>query len=302
MKTIGQWLNEDKTIAYRDKEYILQHILKKSRVNLHLSLNHSLSSFQLTQIHRLSSFYKKGVPLVYLLGETNFYGHTFCVDRNVFIPRPETEFLVNAVIHYFNEEKFSNAINQPFYIMDFGCGSGCIGLSLLLHFQKAHLFAIDFNSKALNCTYKNAKALGIADRLSIVQTDVSQLNPKDFPPLYWITANPPYVEEGDPHIDPHVSQYEPHEALFSEEKGLKHIQAWFNQAVNFLLYSQSQLLKDQKFDQPDLPHTKLSYFFEIGYNQCSQVSRMLKNHPKVSNFQYYLDQQGIQRIFQCCVQ
>ena len=293
MKTIGQWLNDDKTISYRDKEYILQHILKKSRMNLHLSLNHPLSSFQLAQIHRLSAFYKKGVPLAYLLGETDFYGHTFFVDRDVFIPRPETEFLVNAVVHYFSEEKFSNTIKQPFYIMDFGCGSGCIGLSLLLHFQKAHLFAVDFNSRALNCTYKNAKALGIANRISIIHADVSQLNPKDFPPIYWVTANPPYVEEGDPHIGPNVLQYEPYEALFSGEKGLESIQIWLDQAVNFLLYSQNQLLKDQK---------SLSYFFEIGYNQYSRVSCMLKNHPKISNFQYYLDQQGIQRIFQCCFQ
>ena len=335
MKTIGQWLNDDKTISYRDKEYILQHILKKSRVNLHLSLNHSLSSFQLAQIHRLSDFYKKGVPLAYLLGETDFYGHTFFVDRDVFIPRPETEFLVNAVVHYFSEEKFSNTINQPFYIMDFGCGSGCIGLSLLLHFRKAHLFAVDVHSRVLNCTYKNAKALGVVDRISIVHSDVSQLNPKDFPPIYWITANPPYVEEGDPHVGHSVLGYEPHGALFSGEKGLENIQIWLNQAVSFLLYSHSQLLKNQKavslpktalktlscterkqkikdsfsienkfsgFDPPDLSHTELSYFFEIGYNQYSRVSRILKDHSKVSSFQHYLDQQGIQRIFQCSVQ
>ena len=293
MKTIGQWLNEDKTIPYRDKEYILQHLLKKSRVNLHLSLNHPLSTFQLAQIHRMSASYKKGIPLAYLLGETDFYGHTFFVDRDVFIPRPETEFLVKAVIHYFSEEKFSNMTTQPFYIMDFGCGSGCIGLSLLLCFQKAHLFSVDAHSKALDCTYKNAKALGMADRISIIHADVSQLNPKDFPPMYWITANPPYVEEKDSQIGSNVLQYEPQEALFAEEKGLKSIRIWLHQAVRFLSHSRSQLLKNQ---------TELSYFFEIGYNQYSQVSRMLKDHPKVSSFQYYLDQQGIQRIFQCCVQ
>ena len=344
MKTIGRWLNEDKSISYRDKEYILQHILKKSRVSLHLSLNQFLTCVQLDQCDQLSAYYKKGVPLAYLLGETDFYGHTFYVDKGVFIPRPETEFLVNAVFNYFSEEKFFSLKKQPFYIMDFGCGNGCVGLSFLLHCSQAHLFAVDFSSKALNCTYKNARALGLANRVSIVHADVSQLNPKDFPPMYWVTANPPYVEEGDSRISSSVLKYEPHRALFSGEKGLESIQVWLNQAVNFLLYSKNQLLKNQKseiahsckkedslqgivlknlscakkeqkknnlsdveknfshLDQSFLSQIEPSYFFEIGYNQYSQVSSMMKNHPQVSNFQYYLDQQGIHRIFQCCVQ
>ena len=336
MKTIGQWLNEGKTISYRDKEYILQHILKKNRVSLHTSLDKTLSVFQLNQCDRLSECYKKGVPLAYLLGETDFYGHTFCIDQDVFIPRPETEFLVNSVFTYFNEEKFSNLKTQPFYFMDFGSGSGCVGLSLLLRFPKAHLFAVDFSSKALDCTYKNAKALGVKDRISIVHSDVSQLNPKDFPSIYWVTANPPYVKEGDPHIDPSVLKYEPHWALFSGEKGLKSIRIWLDQAVRFLLCSKNQesnmihsckkenslqgaVLKRVSYAKREEKKNNLSglekkishsnqsflsqiepgYFFEIGYNQYTQVSSILKNHPQVSSFQYHVDQQGIRRIFQC---
>ena len=147
MATIQTWLKLNQNIPYREKEWILQHILQKSRFQLHLSLEEKLNSKQLDQCSHITTLYQKGMPLAYILKETEFYGYKFQIEKGVFIPRPETEILVSQTLKCCSQKK-------PFYLIDMGCGSGCIGLSILLKNKLARLIAIDQSKKALDLTKK----------------------------------------------------------------------------------------------------------------------------------------------------
>lgn len=282
--TIGNYLEKQrKSSAYRDVEFILQHILQKKRSELYLSWNQILTFHQEKKIQKFINLYKKGMPLDYILKKTEFFGRPFKIGKGVFIPRPETEILVEAVL----KEKFKLK-NKAFYFMDFGCGSGCIGLSLLLHFPRAYLFSIDHNKKALEMTKKNAKFFKISDRISIIHEDVLNLNPNDFPSIDLITANPPYLSTDDKNIEKSVLDFEPHSALFS---GMPAITNWLNQSVAFL--SKNYLGKKNL-----KTHSSKSYFFEIGYDQYHQTVDIIKNHPLIESFHIHRDLQGYRRIIQ----
>ena len=255
MKTIRECLSEHKNIFYRDKEFILQHIVKKERTELY-TLNRHLTDLEMTQYSLFCQKYQEGYPLAYLLKETDFYGHRLNIEPGVFIPRIDTETLVDSVIR-----SYSSFEEKEFNLIDFGCGSGCVGLSLLLYFKKAHLFSVDISLKALNLARKNAQELGVEKRVSFLNASVNDLCVHDFPPISLIVANPPYIDKEDPEMSESVKKYEPHEALFSEDKGRKHIQQWLEKGRCFFQ------------NHPSLQ----GYFFEIGYDQYKYVSQLLKN-------------------------
>ena len=295
--------------SYRDIEYILQHTLKKKRHELYLSLDQSLSPAQRKKTQKYINLYQQGRPLAYILGQVEFFGLMFSIDEEVFIPRLDTEILVETALKHLSSFK-----NQPFYLMDFGCGSGCIGLSLLYHLPKAHLLAVDLNQKALDLTQKNALSLGLWDRVSLIRSDIDGLRLEDFPSLSFITANPPYIAPNDPHIEKSVLQFEPHTALFSKNKGLSDIQKWLNKACCLLNHNKSSLANQKKkmtFQyisssraKKHLPLEKkeysslfikgkdsghvFNYFFEIGYDQKYLVKNILKKTPVGSVFSFCL--------------
>ena len=290
MTTLSQWLSSHKEISYRDRESILQHILNKKRFELYMSYHQILKPSQLRKCEKIAIRLKEGAPLEYLLGTAEFYGQCFQIEEGVFIPRAETEVLVSSVLDEYRGSSVS-------YFMDWGCGSGCIGLSLLLHFKQARLFAVDLSRKALDCVLKNAQNLGVVDRVVFIHASVEQLESKNFPPMDFITANPPYVAY-DSDIDESVVRYEPHLALFSRDKGLAHISSWLHQAVRFLSNSSDTSLQNTAC--PSIKKYK-NYFFEIGFHQYSKVFPLLRNSPQIQDFHYYLDEQGIERVIHCCM-
>ena len=178
-----------------------------------------------------------------------------------------------------------NLKNKKFFFIHFGFGSGCIGLSLLSYFKKAHLLALDESPKAVQITKRNARRLKLNKRVQVFQKNVLSLKIKNLPetPIF-ITANPPYIANEDPYIEPAVKDFEPHKALFSGPKGTEAIESWLNQALKLL---KAKAKKSQE----------LYYFFEIGFNQEPLISRLLKNHPDASSFAAYPDIQGYKRAF-----
>ena len=158
----------------------------------------------------------KGVPLAYIVGKKGFRRHEFVVRSGVLIPRPETEFVVEVAL-----QRATPPVNQ---VADFGAGSGCIGLSLLFDWPHARLFAVDTSDVAKDVIAENARRLGVLNRVTIMKMDVADL-PEDRP-LDVVVGNPPYIPIDDPKVEPHVKQFEPHEALYSGPDGLKHLRAW----------------------------------------------------------------------------
>jgi len=153
-------------------------------------------------------------PIQYIIGATEFYGSSFEVDENVLIPRQETEELVDWIIEEVGER--SGREGKPIRIVDIGCGSGCIAISLAKHLKNSVVTALDISENALAITRRNADRNGV--NLQTLQADVLTL--EALPDTYdIIVSNPPYVRESErKEIQRNVLDFEPHLALFVSDE------------------------------------------------------------------------------------
>ena len=152
-------------------------------------------------------------PSAYILSVREFWGLDFEVTPAVLIPRPETEFLVEEALGLLP------ALGEA-VLADVGTGSGCVAISIAHERPRCHVTATDISTDALEVARRNAMRLGVADRVRYVAT--SYLNDVAGP-FDVITANPPYVKDGDkPALAPAV-KHEPEVALFGGVEGLRDI-------------------------------------------------------------------------------
>lgn len=147
-------------------------------------------------------------PIQYIFGKAHFFGLEFKVNEDTLIPRPETEELVEWIIHENNKR-------QAFSVLDIGTGSGCIPITLAKHIPQATVSTIDVSANALLIAKENAQANDVA--VNFILTDILQAN--TLPQQYdVIVSNPPYVRNLEKaEIKSNVLQYEPHLALFVED-------------------------------------------------------------------------------------
>lgn len=218
-----------------------------------------------------------GEPFAYIVGFRDFYRSRFIVGPGVLIPRPDTELLVEFGVHWLTQEKFSDP-----KIIDFGCGSGCIGLSLIKECG-GQLLGIDASQDALEYARKNAEALGLDDRVHFAQVRVQDIpTTNGIPWDRWrkanlIAANPPYIGMNDPHLDPKVREFEPHLALFGGKSGLEEMELWLAIMLSFL-DSGGKLL------------------IEHGANQSSEVIKMMEKENQFEGLESYRDLAGWDRL------
>ncbi len=153
-----------------------------------------------------------GEPIQHIIGEAEFYGMPFHVNRDVLIPRPETEHLVEKAIALAAE------FARP-KILDVGTGSGAIAIALAHALPFAEITATDISPAALAVAKDNAASNGFADRVRFLEGDL--LDPAGPGPFDMVVSNPPYVPESDrATLDVEVRDYEPALALFAGEDDL----------------------------------------------------------------------------------
>ncbi|MFY7729350.1 MAG: peptide chain release factor N(5)-glutamine methyltransferase [Flavobacterium sp.] len=147
-------------------------------------------------------------PIQYIFGKAHFYGLEFKVNEDTLIPRPETEELVEWIIHENNKR-------PAFNVLDIGTGSGCIPITVAKHITQAAVNSIDVSANALAIAKENAQANEVS--VNFILTDILQAS--TLPQQYEvIVSNPPYVRNLEKaEIKPNVLQYEPHLALFVED-------------------------------------------------------------------------------------
>lgn len=162
-----------------------------------------------------------GEPLAYLIGEKEFYGRMFLVNREVLIPRPETELLVETAIALMQDRTAPR-------VLDLGTGSGCIAVTLALEIAGAAVTAVDVSAAALAVAQANADRLGA--RVRFVRSDWLSAVSGEFD---LIVANPPYVAAGDQHLD--ALCFEPIAALTDDEDGLSCLRRIASTAPAFLV-------------------------------------------------------------------
>lgn len=191
----------------------------------------------------------QGLPVQYIVGNVDFYDINLLVDKNVLIPRFETELLVEKTINYAKELK------APLDILDIGTGSGAIAITLSKHLN-ANVLATDISKEALNIAKNNAKRNN--ENVTFKQSDIFQNIQGKFD---IIISNPPYIAKSEV-IDPLVKNNEPHIALYAEENGL---------------YFYRKILENIK---PFLKEKSL-IAFEIGMTQAKDITKIAKNNlPK----------------------
>lgn len=189
-----------------------------------------------------------GEPVQYIVGNVDFYGYELDVNKNVLIPRRETEELVEEVI------KRSQAFVDP-VISDIGTGSGAIAISLSKELNK-HVYASDISSKALCVAKHNA----LKNKANITFLEGDMLKPfieKDIK-VDIIVSNPPYIKE-DEEIEDIVKNNEPHLALYAKNKGLEFYES---------------ILKDAKYVLND----KFLIAFEMGCEQANDIKELAKKY------------------------
>ena len=187
---------------------------------------------------------KTGRPIQYVIGNVNFYGEIFDINENVLIPRFETEELVENTIEYI--KKF---FTEPVDIIDLGCGSGVIGLTLEKKVSTKSVDLIDISEKALEITHKNCAKLN--SKANLIQSDMFEKVEKKYDV---IISNPPYIKTTE-EIEEIVKENEPHLALYAGIDGLD---------------CYKKILKNAK----DYMKEKCIIAFEIGYTQAEDIKKI----------------------------
>ncbi len=153
-------------------------------------------------------------PVAQIVGHREFWGLEFEVTRDVLVPRPETEFVVEAALELARD----GGVRR---IVDVGTGSGCIAIALAVALADVFVVATDVAPEALAVAARNAARHGVLDRVAFVEGDLLAAVPGT---ADLIVSNPPYVPSSDlPKLPPEVARYEPHRALFAGDDGLSAI-------------------------------------------------------------------------------
>lgn len=195
-------------------ETLLMFTLGSDRSYLYAHPEHDLSTEDLVRYDAALSERARGIPAQYITGHQEFWGLDLIVSPAVLIPRPETEHIIETVLHLASEDDL-----QAPRILDVGTGSGAIALALAHELGRAEIHACDISPEALEIAQANAARLELDSRVQFRESDLltaySAEDTFDF-----IVSNPPYVAERDfDSIDAQVRRFEPHRAVFGGEAG-----------------------------------------------------------------------------------
>ncbi len=207
-------------------EILIGHALGLKRMQLYLQFERTLAEADLEKIRPLVRRRGLREPVQYIVGETDFHGVKLKVDRRALIPRPETELLVETVIH--------QTPVAPARVLDLGTGSGAIALALAKAWPEAQVVAVDTSPEALALAAENAAAAGLTERVTFLASDWFAGLPVDAR-FGVIVANPPYLTaEETAAALPEVRSFEPTAALTAADEGLAALRIILQAAPGFL--------------------------------------------------------------------
>lgn len=266
--------------ARESSEYIVAHVLgAKTFQSLRPALwTQPLTPWQLQCIEELSSCRLQRMPVQYILGEWDFQGLSLKMAPPVFIPRPETEELVEWVLEEVTQRSHVVGAQGGPLILEVGCGSGAISLSLLSQLPQSRVIAVDKGEAAICLTHENAQRLQLQDRIRIMPLDVTLEGSWEhfvpWGPMDLVVSNPPYVFHQDmEQLAPEIRSYEDPAALDGGEEG--------KDVITHILALASWLLKDSG-----------SIFLEVDPRHPELIGSWLQSRPDLS-----LDLVAVRRDF-----
>ena len=229
--------------AKLEARFILEYVLKITQKEIIQKSDEDIHTDKQTQIEYITEKRMGGTPLPYLLGEWAFYGRAFKVNPHVLIPRADTETLIETALSKINA-------GDHFDILDLGCGTGIIGITIALERSLSKVTLVDQSEHAIQNTKEN-QTLHQVSNIMIQKSDwFSALDQTRFDV---ILSNPPYLEDKDPHLSQGLEN-EPLDALVSGPTGIEAIQYIIENAKNHIKpsgwlfiehgYNQAKILKD----------------------------------------------------------
>jgi len=194
---------------------LLAHVIDRDRAWLAAHGEAPLTRDQALAFDALARRRRDGEPVAYLTGRREFFGLDLEITRDVLIPRPETELLVELALSWLGK-------NASARVLDLGSGSGAVALAIARELPQAGVVGADLSAAAVALARRNAERLGIGN-VTFVESDwFLRLPPERFA---LVVANPPYVAEEDPHLGRGDLRFEPVSALASGGEGLDAIRA-----------------------------------------------------------------------------
>ncbi len=217
----------------QEADLLVSHVAQLTRLQLYLDLGSAVSARVCQRVTALLAQRVQGIPIQYLLGTQEFWGLEFIVTPDVLIPRPETESLVEESIRLADR---AGEKTRGYTILDIGTGCGCIAVALSKAFPRARILATDISAKALAVARRNAKRLGVGERVGFLKGDLFQpLKKQSVDKVDMIVSNPPYVPSGELQtLAPEVKDHEPRIALDGGTDGLDLCRRILQEAPDYL--------------------------------------------------------------------
>ncbi|MEM1441390.1 MAG: peptide chain release factor N(5)-glutamine methyltransferase [Verrucomicrobiota bacterium] len=206
-------------------EHLIAHVLKIDRMQLYLDFDRPLTEENLTSLRELTKRRSRGEPLQHLLGTVEFHGLEFKTDHRALVPRPETEELADLPL--------TRTDFHPQSILDLGCGSGVLGLTLFskLRPPPGKTLLADVSPEALSLAKENGEALGADESVSYVESDLFTEIDASFD---LIVANLPYIPNSEATQLSREVQQDPALALYGGESGTEIVERALGEALSHL--------------------------------------------------------------------
>ena len=231
-----------------DSEILLSNSIKRDKKHIILNPKEILNSEQLEKFNSLIERRKKNEPIAYLINKKEFWKDEFFVNKDVLIPRPDSELIIDQVLKIYSKD-------VQLQILDIGTGSGCILLSILKERSNFYGTGIDISKKSINVSKFNAKQLNLTNRVKFFHSSVDNFNNGKYD---IIVSNPPYIKQLSlKYLEKDVVNFEPKLALSGGFDGFSKIRKVINKA--------SILIKKNG-----------KFILEIGFNQKNKVIKILK--------------------------
>lgn len=210
-------------------ELLLAHVLQMPRMKLYLNFDRVLEVAELDTLRALVKRRAEREPLQHIVGSTSFCGLEMTVNRDVLVPRPETELLAEFAWKF-----LATLAPNPATVLDFGTGSGCLAIAIANHAPTAVVHALDVSPAALVVARQNAARHGVTERISFHEGDGLAAVPGGLT-FHLIVSNPPYIPSAEIEtLEPEVRDHDPRLALDGGADGLNFYRRLAEQAPGAL--------------------------------------------------------------------
>jgi release factor glutamine methyltransferase len=255
-------------------EILLAHALKVRRIDLYLHYDQPLNSDERDRFKTLIRRRLDREPVAYIVGCKEFWSMDLEVTKDILIPRPETECLVERAL-----ERFTQEFNlQPKFILELGTGSGAVILALASENPRHFYWGTDISINAIHVARRNAIRHGLIARVRFIVADWLKAFRVHSDLFDLIISNPPYVRSGDlVELEPEIQAYEPLLALNGGEDGLLGLRQIIQSAHLYLKPAGMLLL-------------------EMGADQKAQLKQIISECGQYENIVFYKDYSGHERI------